>query len=697
MAPFDRNTEMSACGNRPRRSTWHTSLLAAVAGMGMMVCPAMLVAEQSGRVLPVLTTTRAAHNLTIEEASKGYPVHLQAVVTYYDPADNPSNIVLFVSDATGSIYVALAAMPGAGLKPGQLVEITGQSGPGQFAPVVSHARVDALAQSHLPEVAAAVNMADLLTGEHDSQWVEVEGVVHAVHTIDERLYLDLALRGGNITAIARRDLGTPGFAGAEALVDASVRLRGNAGTMFNNQRQMTGAHILFPGLETVTVQEAAPVHPYDQPVEKIGDLLHYSSAAGLHHRVHVRGAVTLQWPGHVVCIEDADHGLCAQIEQTDRLRVGEKIDLLGFAMIGAFTPTLVDATYQLALGGQATAAAVVDADNVLSSENDARLVSIEGRLIGHDRSATDPTIVLASGKNVFSAIFPAAYAAQSLQLVDGSLLRVTGICSMQSDGSKWDSRSGFPIATSFRVLVNGPADVAVLRLPSWWNAAHTLRVMDFALMLTLLALLRVIMLGRRIRRQSQTIRDSEERFRHLASHDGLTQLPNRASILSSLQQALDQAQERKTSVCVALIDLDHFKSINDTLGHLAGDEVLRQSAMRLASAIRSTDVVGRYGGEEFLIVFNDMEQEHGTARCEIVRQALCSEPIRWKEQDLTITCSIGVAAARTPEYPVPALVSSADNAMYAAKAQGRNRVVSADSLLLADGEGATIRFARHAG
>lgn len=695
MPPLVKNTELRTRPASGCRTIRHILMLAVLACVETVVYPATTRgAEQAVGVLPVLRTTRAAHNLTIEEAAKGYPIRLQAVVTYYDPAPDPANTVLFISDATGSIYVSLAAMPVTALRPGQLVEVTGVSGPGDFAPVISHAAAHVLAPFHLPKAATAVNMADLLTGEYDSQWVEVEGVVHAAHTIDGRLYLDLAMRGGNITAIARRDLGAGGFAEADSLVDASVRLRGNAGTMFNNQRQMTGAHILFPGLETVTVEDAAPVHPYDEPVERIGDLLHYASASGLQHRVHVQGTVTLQWPGHLVCIEDGNHGLCAQIEQKDPLRVGDKIDLLGFATIGAFTPTLVDATYQPALGGQAASPAVIDADSVLSSANDARLVTMEGRLIGHDRSATDPTIVLSSGKNVFSAIFPAVYAAQSLKLGDGSLLRVTGICSMQSDGSKWDSTSGFPIATSFKILVNGPSDVAVLQRPSWWNAAHTLRVLACALVLTLLALLRVMILGRRIRLQNLTIQDSEEKFRHLASHDGLTQLPNRASILSSLQQALDQAQEKKTSVCVALIDLDHFKSINDTLGHMAGDEVLRQSAQRLASAIRSTDIVGRYGGEEFLIVFNDMEQDHGTARCEIVRQALCSEPIRWNEQELTITCSIGVAAARTAEFPVPALVSHADNAMYAAKAQGRNRVVSADSLL-AEVTVPAIRLVRH--
>jgi diguanylate cyclase (GGDEF)-like protein len=110
---------------------------------------------------------------------------------------------------------------------------------------------------------------------------------------------------------------------------------------------------------------------------------------------------------------------------------------------------------------------------------------------------------------------------------------------------------------------------------------------------------------------------------------------------------------------------------------LAGDEVLRESARRLASSIRSTDAIGRYGGEEFLIVFREMEQENGIARGEIMRRTLCEDPIRWEGKDLTITCSIGVASSRQVSASLPALIAIADRAMYAAKSQGRNRVVGA--------------------
>jgi diguanylate cyclase (GGDEF)-like protein len=642
----------------------------------------LLCAEKCEAQLPVITAARAAHKLTMADAAARYPVRLRAVVTYYDPSPIPGHTIFFVADATGGVYVSLVSNSAVPLRAGDLVEVTGVSGPGEFAPVVDQATVVRIEPAHLPLAAPRVGLTDLLTGTYDSQWVEVEGVVHAVRMTQRHLYLEMKIRDGNIEAMSLKRSDAENQQLTRSLVDAIITVRGNAGTVFNAQRQMTGAHLIFPGIETVHIEEPAPGDPFASPVQGVDGLLHFSSASGLQHRVHVRGTVTLQWPGRLLCIEDHGHGLCAQIEQTSVLKRGEVVDLLGFPMIGTFTPTLVDASYQLA--PQATGARfrprgvlAITTDQALQGSYDAQLISIEAKLIGHDRSAEEPTLVLSSGKAVFLAILPPRYSLQDLELEEGSMLRLTGICSMLSDGSKRDPRSGFPMATAFRILRESPDDVLVVAAPSWWNASHTMHVLELALLLVVAALCGVLILGQRVKRQTNTIRDSEERFRYLAAHDSLTRLPNRASVLNALEEALQTARGKDTSVCIALIDLDHFKQINDTLGHLAGDEVLRESARRLASSIRSTDAIGRYGGEEFLIVFRDMEQENGIARSEIMRRSLCEDPIRWGGRDLTITCSIGVATSRQVSASLPALVSTADHAMYEAKAQGRNRVVAA--------------------
>ncbi len=688
--------ELAEQARRPRKFripfpvSW-TAILCTLLTSGLAA--SFLSAENATPSSPVITTAGAVHRLKMADAAARHPVRLRAVVTYYDPAPDPSHTVFFVADDSGGVYVSLARNSPLPLDAGDLVEVTGTSGPGEFAPIVDRATVLKIAPSHLPAVVRQVGLPDLLTGREDSQWVEIKGVVHAVHTTQRHLYLEVKMRDGDISAMTVLRSQGEGQSLAQSLVDATVTVRGVAGTVFNAQGQMTGAHLIFPGIETVHIEEHAPIDPFQSQVETVEGLLHFSSASGLQHRVHVQGTVTLQWPGQRICIADHGHALCAQTDQSAPVNRGDLVDLIGFPAIGAFTPTLVNANYRRADADQRSVRGpspiVLSAEQALRGNYDAQLISVEATLIGHDRSAAEPTLVLSSGNAVFLAVLPPRYWKQDLDLQEGSLLRVIGICSRQSDGTQLDARSGFPVATAFEILRQSPEDVIVLEAPSWWSAEHTMRVLAFALVLAVAALFGVLVLGHRVKRQTSTIRDSEKRFRHLATHDSLTQIPNRASVLDSLHEAMQEARTNNSSVCIALIDLDHFKQINDTFGHLAGDEVLRESARRLASSIRSTDVIGRYGGEEFLIVFRDMEQENGIARGEIMRHALCKEPIRWQGEDLTITCSVGVASSRLISDSLTALVSVADGAMYSAKSQGRNRVMGAQSMVE---EKSNIRF-----
>jgi diguanylate cyclase (GGDEF)-like protein len=172
------------------------------------------------------------------------------------------------------------------------------------------------------------------------------------------------------------------------------------------------------------------------------------------------------------------------------------------------------------------------------------------------------------------------------------------------------------------------------------------------------------------------VNERTHELQELATRDGLTNLFNRTAILSALASECEQARKRNAGVCIALIDLDHFKDVNDTYGHLAGDEVLRQTAARLARTVRSTDALGRYGGEEFLIIFRDAPQECGLERCEDIRQSLSSEPIVFGQHELKITCSIGLAWNQAEDDAINNLLTRADLALYEAKAKGRNRVVS---------------------
>ena len=161
----------------------------------------------------------------------------------------------------------------------------------------------------------------------------------------------------------------------------------------------------------------------------------------------------------------------------------------------------------------------------------------------------------------------------------------------------------------------------------------------------------------------------------LATVDPLTSVANRQSVLSRAEEELARAARFRRPMSVVMVDLDHFKRLNDTYGHAAGDTVLRQVAQRLAENIRSVDMVGRFGGEEFLLVLPETDADAAATVAEKLRRVVAGTPLRLPDgQEVTVTLSAGVAGGPgevlRPEY----LIRDADAALYSAKALGRNTV-----------------------
>ena len=179
--------------------------------------------------------------------------------------------------------------------------------------------------------------------------------------------------------------------------------------------------------------------------------------------------------------------------------------------------------------------------------------------------------------------------------------------------------------------------------------------------------------GRRILDLQEELLKAREALREQATHDGLTGLLNRNSILETLDDELSRATRAGQPVSVLMADLDRFKSINDCHGHLAGDAVLREAASRLKSAARRYDSVGRYGGEEFLIVLPGCDASHAAVQGERMREAIGATPFLTPSQPVPVTASLGVACSSN--CAPGALVRKADDALYAAKAKGRNQVL----------------------
>lgn len=236
-------------------------------------------------------------------------------------------------------------------------------------------------------------------------------------------------------------------------------------------------------------------------------------------------------------------------------------------------------------------------------------------------------------------------------------LLVTGLASLMALVviSEAGSKISFPVETRFGLALLTIALIANFCRCAYVNAY-------------------VFGLRRNLARSNKELRASLQRIEELASHDELTHLPNRRYLTELLHKEQARAKRMGTTFCVAILDLDHFKSVNDRFGHAMGDKVLKEFSRRIDNANRATDHFGRYGGEEFLMLLIGTPAADAATSLERVRSLAAN--IDWKrmQPNLAITVSIGASEFRHDES-IEQLLGRADAALYAAKTAGRDRIV----------------------
>ena len=195
--------------------------------------------------------------------------------------------------------------------------------------------------------------------------------------------------------------------------------------------------------------------------------------------------------------------------------------------------------------------------------------------------------------------------------------------------------------------------------------AHVLSFQFYWLAVTVALLAWVIVLRRRIRA-------SEERFRQMAQRDALTGLATRVVLRDRLTVALEAAKRHHNGLALLMLDIDRFKSINDTRGHHAGDEVLRVTAERIVQAVRKSDTVARMGGDEFVVLLPDLIDPRAAESVAAKLVTTLSAPVPVADRELAVSVSIGVCTAAPGELDPEVLLRNADAALYLAKAKGRN-------------------------
>jgi len=240
--------------------------------------------------------------------------------------------------------------------------------------------------------------------------------------------------------------------------------------------------------------------------------------------------------------------------------------------------------------------------------------------------------------------------------------------------------------------VSPVASISFIIVPLWWQ--NRLVQVGFGL-LVLIALIytwrrRVGQLMRQKRLLEEAVKGrtsdlerektelvrTREQMRHFAEHDGLTGLWNHRIIVDRLRGEVDRSQRDGTQLSVILVDLDYFKRVNDTMGHRAGDLALKETGAIFQRSVRSYDWVGRYGGEEFLLILPGSDFEAARARAEHLRGVLQAAKIGEGDKTFSVTASFGVATGYPTDHE--ALIQMADAALYRAKNNGRNCVVATE-------------------
>jgi diguanylate cyclase (GGDEF)-like protein len=610
------------------------------------------------------------HRLSAAKAAQHLPVDVTGVVTAFSGLAD----LFFLQDATGALSITREEH--ATVHVGDRIRAIGRTDAGRFAPVVITEKVQVLGPGRLPR-ARRFTFQELQGGTEDSHWIEVHGIVRSakVETVWNRPTLILRTEiGGGPMDIHILDFNPEN---AAHLVDALITVRGVCGTAFNEKRQFTGVRLFVQTVGSVKVDSAAPPDPFAIPSRLIEDVLRFEPDTTPGHRVKISGVVTLQNPGHSLFVQDGCSGIEVMTDEATPVPLGSSIEAVGFPGLGTVSPTLQEAAIRTLSVGKPPSPIFVGKDGVLRWDNFIyfvplvdQLIHVEGVVLGSQADARYTWTVQAGGTTML-AVLRRDPSFSSLPLIDrGSNVSLTGVLTADLDSE------GQP--RYFSVLLRSPADLVVLKRPPWWSARRLLTILGVSIVIMVGILFWSMLLRHRVQQQTMQLRESEERFRRQAQTDALTGLASRSFFHESLQAAIGEAEKTRSGIAVLMLDLDFFKQVNDTLGHQAGDELLRVVAERLRSAVRKDDVVARLGGDEFIVLLRPIDRAAKLdALGAMVVRSVCTEATI-AGKTLQISASVGICAYPAQAHDFASLLQNVDAALYRAKASGRNRFVIFD-------------------
>ena len=680
-------------------------------------------ATQEDQVAP-LTTISAVRKLSEQQADAALPVRLTGIVTFNDSDWQQ----LFIQDATGGIFVKYAGHPN--LSRGEKVTIVGLTNPGDYAPIVIAPKIINLGAGVLPKTIPMT--AKAWSGTLDGVLVEAEGVIHPVnlHQNPRHLNFDLYTSFGAVHVVAGPEFADLAY--LHKLEDSTVKVQGVGSVIFNSRRQLIGLQVVISRPTDIQVLEPGLEDPFQSPAVPINTLLRFSPNTRFGHRVEVSGAVTMLGSGFFY-VQDSTGG--ARVDTgTKGLRVGDLVDAAGYPSPEGYSPVLSDAVVRIKKHNQPVPIQHVNSQTIGDGRFDSELVSLEGTLVSIVTSPQAITLVLRSdGRAVDGVLYVLNSNDQIAIPREGSLLRLTGICSVPVKDS-----SIYMLLTKSQVgaklIIRSPQDIEVLHPAPWWSAQRAILVAIGLFIAVCASLAWIAVLRRRVHRQNRALlkakekneainefvhviqdvtrnkrftsrvpvqgtdeiallstefnhmlaelqlrdmakAEAESKLQHQALTDDLTGLPNRRLLSDRLSQVLEMAKRDSRIVALLYLDLDGFKLVNDSLGHTVGDTLLAEVARRLGSRIRKSDTLARLGGDEFTIVLTRLNSQEEAALVASGLLEVLSRPFLIENHEIAISASIGISIFPENGADATELLQQADSAMYAAKRDGKNRVM----------------------
>lgn len=461
-----------------------------------------LPSRASDNTLPEFRSAEQIRRMPAAQAERHYPVRLRGIITFFDQRI-PNKAYRFIQDDTAGIYFYMdSEIASQTLQPGQIVEIEGETGQGEFAPVVVAHHIHVLGQGKFPEP-KPVSFESLASGQEDSQFVETRGIIHSVQLDPKTLYhiIEMATGDGRLTVYTSR---IP-VEHEEDLVDSKVRVTGICITHFNLQRQLFDVGLLVPQSEDITVEQPPSGDPFSLPAQPIKNILQFKWGNTYGHRLKVVGTVTLCYADKMY-IQDETEGMCVQSKQAGDFEVGDQVEVLGFPAKGDYTPMLQSAVCRKLPTGSQPQPEQITTDEALNGTHDCRLVKIKATLLDRARQSNESFLILQAGKYVFHAYLKWPVRSMDFSsLKNGSKVLVAGICVIDP-GNDWYSGSDWR-AESFRILLRSPNDIQVLARPPWWTLQRLLMAVGILLAAILTVMGWVVLLRRRVHKQTKIIEE----------------------------------------------------------------------------------------------------------------------------------------------------------------------------------------------